>query len=257
MAYKMTEEHKRKLREANLGKKHNISSENRKKLSELKKGKQLSKETRKAISEGHKKFYSDEENKKRLCEWLKGHKCSEETKRKISESRKDVRYTQGSKEKISESLKEYFKTEDEEHLKRRLEKAIYTKRTNNTFNTSKPEENAHKLLKEKYPKVCRQYSSEVYPFACDFYIMELDLYIECHFGWMHGGKPFDSEEDVLYIKWKQKSMEKPIYKQALYTWTDLDVRKLKTFRKNKLNYKIFYTFEEFINWYNEKEKCDA
>lgn len=248
MAYKMTEEHKRKLREANLGKKHNISPENRKKLSELKKGKRLSKEIRKAISDGHKRFYNNEENKKKLCEWLKGHRCSEETKRKISESRKDVRYTQESREKISGSLKEYFKTEDEEHLKKRLEKSVETKRMNNSFNSSKPEEDAYELIKEKYPDTHRQYSSDVYPFACDFYIKELDLYIECHFGWMHGGKPFNNEEDELYVKWKQRSIDKPIYKQALYTWTELDVRKLKAFEENKLNYRIFYTFKEFEEW---------
>ena len=28
-----------------------------------------------------------------------------------------------------------------------------------------------------------------YPFACDFYISSLDLFIECNYHWTHGGKP--------------------------------------------------------------------
>jgi len=35
----------------------------------------------------------------------------------------------------------------------------------------------------------------------------------------------------------------------IYTWTDLDVRKLETFKKNNLNYKIFYTEKEFNKWF--------
>lgn len=252
MVYVMTEEHKRKLRESNIGKKHNMSKENREKLSRLKKGKKLSKEVREAISKGHKKFYAVEENKKRLCEWLKGHSCTEETKRKIGEGNKGKVYSKESKEKISNSLKEYLKSESKEHLEERIRRSNSTKRSNNTFNSSKPEEDVHELLRKRYLNVHRQYSSELYPFACDFYIDELDLYIECHFGWMHGGKPFESIEDELYIKWKERSIAKPIYKQAIYTWTDLDVRKLNCFKENGLNYKIFYTFEEFMEWYNKE-----
>lgn len=250
MSYKMTDEHRRKLREANKGKKHNMSLEAREKLSKLHKGKPLSDEIKKAISDGHKRYYADEDNKKRLCEWLKGHVCTEETKHKISESNRGKVYNEESRNKISNSVKAYLQTETEQHLQERIKKSNNTKRTNHTFNTSKPEEIVFELLQNKFNGIHRQYSSDLYRFACDFYIDELDLYIECHFGWMHGGKPFSGIDDELYMKWKERSEVKPIYKQAIYTWTDLDVRKLKTFKDNKLNYKIFYTFEEFIEWYN-------
>lgn len=38
--------------------------------------------------------------------------------------------------------------------------------------------------------VCPQYTSERYPFLCDFYIKPLDLYIELNLYWTHGGHFF-------------------------------------------------------------------
>lgn len=35
----------------------------------------------------------------------------------------------------------------------------------------------------------------------------------------------------------------------IYTWTDLDPRKLQTFKQNNLNYKIFYNLDEFLDWF--------
>ena len=38
-----------------------------------------------------------------------------------------------------------------------------------------------------------------YPFACDFYISSLDLFIECNYHWTHGGKPYEGTEDDKQI----------------------------------------------------------
>ena len=84
-----------------------------------------------------------------------------------------------------------------------LIKALETKKKNGTFNSSKPEEDYYNLLKEKYGEedVVRQYRDERYPFACDFYIKSLDLFIECNYSWTHGGHPFDenNEEDLKLL----------------------------------------------------------
>ena len=38
------------------------------------------------------------------------------------------------------------------------------------------------------------------------------------------------------------------YENMIYTWTNLDVKKLETFKKKNLNHKIFYTETEFNKW---------
>lgn len=42
-----------------------------------------------------------------------------------------------------------------------------------------------------------QYTDSRYNnYICDFYIVSLDLFIECHFHWTHGGRPYDPNSDV-------------------------------------------------------------
>ena len=128
-----------------------------------------------------------------------------------------------------------------------------TKRKNKTFNKSIPEDECYVLLKEKYPDVIRQYQSDLYPFACDFYIPSIDLYIECNFMWTHGFHPYnenDNDDIEKLNSWKEKSKTSDFYKNAIYTWTDLDIRKKKIAKQNKLNYKVFYYMNDFYNWYN-------
>lgn len=145
---------------------------------------------------------------------------------------------------------------DKDSILLRQNKANKTKRQNKTFNTSEQENKVAELLIKKYPNTIRQYRSEEYPFDCDFYIPEQNLYIETSFFWTHGKYnhkvygPFDktNTEHLLLLEfWKNKNTK--FYKQAIYTWTNLDVRKLECFKKNNLNYKIFYTMEEFNQWY--------
>ena len=142
-------------------------------------------------------------------------------------------------------------------------KSYNTKVNNNSFNTSKPEENCYKLLLVKFDKddIIRQHRSTPYPFSCDFYIKSLDLYIECNFHWTHGKEPFD-KNNLKHIKkieeWKRKSNEinfkeqtKKFYKNALNIWIKYDPLKLQTFKKNNLNYKIFYNEKEFNEWFEK------
>lgn len=49
------------------------------------------------------------------------------------------------------------------------------------------------MLKEKFNNVKRNYKSELYPFHCDFYIPEKDLYIEYQGHPGHGNEPFDEQ----------------------------------------------------------------
>ena len=108
--YTMTEEHKERLRQSNINKKHNFKPETLQKLSKLKKGIKISEEHRLAISKGHIKYYEKEENRQKQSEILKqrNYHHSDETKQKISTSNTGKIYSEDSKIKISNSLKEYY-----------------------------------------------------------------------------------------------------------------------------------------------------
>lgn len=117
---------------------------------------------------------------------------------------------------------------------------------NGTLNTSLQEENYYKILVSKYGEdgVIRQYfDRDRYPFNCDFYIPSEDLFIEYNKSWTHGGHPFDklNLDDISKLEfWQEKAKTSKYYRNAIYTWTDLDVRKTEIAKKNNLNYKVIY-----------------
>lgn len=139
------------------------------------------------------------------------------------------------------------------------EKINNTKRKNKSFNKSKIEDECFELLVKKYYIVKRQYMSKVYPFACDFYIPSIDLYIEFNGSQYHCGHPYnkDNKSDIeLLNKLKEKSIsskrhkdgKKSQYDMMIYTWTDLDVRKRNIAKENNLNYIEFWNIKEVETW---------
>lgn len=157
-------------------------------------------------------------------------------------------------EKRIQTYKKNFNVENVTQSQYYKEKSYFTKKNNKTFNTSKTESETYLLLKNKFNEVIWQFSSDKYPFLCDFYIPKLDLYIECNYHWTHGKKLYEgNEEDNLILrKWKEKNTK--YYKQAIYVWTDLDIRKHDIALKNNLNYLVFYNISEFKEWINKKEE---
>lgn len=127
------------------------------------------------------------------------------------------------------------------------QKHFEQRRKNGTLNTSKPEKEILELLKIKFPEVEYQYRSEKYPFYCDFYIPDLDLYIEYQGFWSHGGKPFEgTPEDLERLK-KLKNENRTTY---IDVWTVRDPLKRETARKNGLNWIEFFNMKEFKDWYD-------
>ena len=128
-----------------------------------------------------------------------------------------------------------------------------TRKQNGTYVSSRPEQQVFNLLLQKYKDTINQYRDENrYPYTCDFYIPSLDLFIEYHGTWTHGIEPFNPENKkhlLILDKMKEKAKTSKFYKQAIYTWTDLDVRKLQCAKNNNLNYLCFYNMEEFLSWY--------
>lgn len=141
-------------------------------------------------------------------------------------------------------------------------KRYNTKKKNGTLNSSESENMIYQFLIYKFgfEDIIHHYKDDKrYPFECDFYIKSLDLFIELNFYWTHGYEPFN-KNNTKHIEqlnnWQKcsqdinfKKQKKDGYKNAIYIWTINDPNKLKTFKKNNLNYKIFYNLDEFLDWY--------
>lgn len=133
--------------------------------------------------------------------------------------------------------------------KERFKKELETKKKNNTFCSSNQEDLVYLLLLQKFSNVKRQYSSEKYPFACDFYIPELDLYIEYQGMWTHGNKPYNpKDEDCINLinKWQRKLTK--FYKIALHVYTESDPLKRQTAKENNLNWLEFFNLTDLKEW---------
>ena len=133
-----------------------------------------------------------------------------------------------------------------------MNKVLETKSKNHTHNTSQVENESEILLKEKFIDVKRNYKSTLYPYMCDFYIPNLDLYIECNYHWTHGDKPYNENDQYsidLINLWKSRNTQ--YYNNAITTFTIRDVNKRNIAKQNKLNYKEFFNINEFKNWINE------
>lgn len=129
-----------------------------------------------------------------------------------------------------------------------------TKKQNNSFNTSKIEEDFASYLDSNSINYIRQYKNEKYPFNCDFYLPEKDIYLEINGTWTHGPHPFnpDNQEDLLLLNlWKEKQ---GAYTKAIETWTITDPHKVQVAQENGIQLYVFYghTLENLINFCKEK-----
>lgn len=125
-------------------------------------------------------------------------------------------------------------------------KQYLTRKKNNSFNVSSKETELYESLLKEYPHktIYKQYKdNERYPFYCDFYIVEDDLFIELNAHWTHGTKPYDPNDEFCQqqlAQWQEKAKTSQFYKNAIETWTIRDVKKLQCAKQNKLNYKVIY-----------------
>ena len=127
---------------------------------------------------------------------------------------------------------------------------------NHSFNTSKPEEELYLYIKEKFPSVKRQYKDKLrYPYNCDFYIPELDYFIELQGYYTHNTHPYNPNsisDQVLVERYKERYGPKC---QAITIWTLKDPEKQDCAQHNHLNFKEvwdLYEGKEFIDYiYNE------
>lgn len=168
----------------------------------------------------------DDEVKEKISQSKMGHVVSDDTKAKISETKTGKTLTQD--KLLIKTTKQYL-----------------TRKKNNSFNSSQAEEDFYtSLLTENANKtIYRQYKDTRYPFYCDFYILEDDLFIEVNAHWSHGGMPYDEnnpECQQKLIKWQEQAKKSKFYENAIVTWTKRDVEKRNCAEKNNLKYKVIY-----------------
>lgn len=220
--------------------------------------KNFSKKAKGRVSPMKGKKFTDE-HKKKISEKLKGNK--NQAGRIVSEkTREKLRKALTGKKHSIESIKRGIETRRKNgtlntySLQSKL-KEYETKRKRGTFNSSKAEKEILLKLNEKFKEVKYQYRSDLYPFQCDFYIPEKDLYIEYQGSWTHGFKPYEQKNlDCIaqLTKWKEKINSSSYYQNAIKVWTKTDPLKRKVAKENGLNWIEFFTMNEFMQWYNKQ-----
>lgn len=186
---------------------------------------------------GHTKYTSNIGRKKGSIPWNKNKKCLQ----------------------LSGENNGFYNKKHTEETKEKIRKTSYnTKRKNNSFNTSQEEQTIYKYLLLKFKHVYTQYKSKKYPFNCDFYIPEKDLYIEYQGHWTHGiynheilgnYNPNNPKHQEILKIWRNKNTK--YFNNAIYTWTILDPKKLQFIQKYNLNLIKFYSIREFMEWYDK------
>lgn len=119
-------------------------------------------------------------------------------------------------------------------------KSFETRKNNKTTSSSKCENELILWLNNMNITFFHNYNKDSrYPYHVDFYLPEYDLFIEIQGNWTHGFHPFNtlSKDDINILNiWKEKSKTSNYYKTAINVWTNTDVIKRNTAKKNNLNY---------------------
>lgn len=161
------------------------------------------------------------------------------------------------REKTKQKVKDKYKTLYYIQTQDFAEKSSKTRQMRHLPGT-RTEDGCYNDLCKKFTVVKRQHKTKKYPFFCDFYIPELNLYIECNFFWTHGGHFFnpDDEQDLNTLNlWKTKNT--PYYNAAIRNWTVSDRKKKQYALKHDLNYVVVWNKKQFNSFILdlENKKC--
>ncbi len=99
-----------------------------------------------------------------------------------------------------------------------------------------------------------EYNKDIrYPYFCDFYLPDFDLFIEVNGYYTHCNHWFDSNnsEDVNKLnELIEKSKVHSMYKTCIRVWTQSDVEKRNCAKNNKLNYVVLWSKQDILDWIN-------
>lgn len=178
-------------------------------------------------------------------EWARSTEEVQEKARQTNMERRGVEYPLQDKvvrQKMSETLAERYGVSNIAKLQSVCDQIKMTKFEKGTFHTSQSEEILFQMLCDVFgiDDVLRQYGSDVYPFACDFYIRSRDMYIELNGTWTHGTHWFEGSSDDMAVLQDWSQRKTVYYQNAVRVWSETDVRKRCVAEKNNLNYVVFW-----------------
>ena len=127
-------------------------------------------------------------------------------------------------------------------------KANITMRKNG--HKSKAEDILAKYLLDNNIKFITEYSSNIYPFNCDFYLPKYDLYIELNIFPMHNNRFYDNtnKQDRQELKkLKEKAKVSDWYTKMIEVWYNRDPIKKEYAIKNNLNYCVIWNYDNLYN----------
>lgn len=178
-------------------------------------------------------FNQNDQHKINICKAIQ---------QKYGSQYKNVFQVAAIKEKSIKTSLERYGISNPGNSRQARQKANHTMRKNGNYSTY--EDGFETKLKEKHIKYKTQYSSEKYPFPCDFYLPETDTYIELNIFWSHGKHFFDKnsvEDTQILQQWQNKAkLGHKQYANAIQVWTKKDPLKKETAMKNKLNYVVLW-----------------
>lgn len=93
----------------------------------------------------------------------------------------------------------------------------------------------------------QEYKDELYPYFCDFYLPEYNMYIELNGHFVHQTHLFDKDnhEDMNTLnKYKDLAKTSSFYDKVIHIWTVVDVEKYKVAKENNLNYILLWSVED-------------
>lgn len=134
----------------------------------------------------------------------------------------------------------------DEHKDEIVAKIHQSMKKNGSYSTSTAEDEFYSKLVAHFGEdnVIRQYKSELYPYACDFYIVSEDLYIEFNGHWTHGERFYNENDPYTHQFMKRlESKDGKYHKKAKYVFSTLDVEKVAIAKANHLNYVVFWDSE--------------
>lgn len=157
-----------------------------------------------------------------------------------------------SREKMKQTTLKHYGVESPLQAREVRLKGFKTMKKNGTY--SSYETLLEKKFKENNIIYEMQYNKdERYPFHCDFYLSEKDIFVEINGWWHHNKHWFDetNKDDIKTLdQWKIKAKTNSQYQAAINIWTNYDIIKRNYAKNNNLNYVVLWNLEDIENWIN-------
>lgn len=118
------------------------------------------------------------------------------------------------------------------------ERAVAARKRNGTLSSSRNfEDKLVQYLRDIYPEytILTQYKDERYPFRCDCYIKELDLFIEFQGSYYHNYRPFNGSPEHI-SEYEEMLTKGEITKGIAKVWRYKDPEKREYVKRNGLNF---------------------